>query len=251
MQTLILSPRHSSDTQALWQALIKRDDWKAHRAYRYQVPGDVENPCVYGEMQFCDIIASELGLQLLEPPDHFLEGLPIEFTKRRVELRVHSSLWQYKERKFIKPANDKVFVAGVYERGGHVPHKHILPSCPVIVSDVVEFEVEYRCYVLDRKVVTLSCYEWVGMMHQENPDHRGEVQEFMGDLLKLPDLCLPSACVVDVGLIPGEGWAVIEANQAYASGIYHEAEVSALLPLLARASGRNPLPDDLKFVRPL
>jgi hypothetical protein len=250
MNTLILSPRHSSDTQALWQTIVKRDDWKTHRAYRHQVPEDVENPCVYGGMQFCDIIASTLGLTLLEPPDYFLETLPQEFTKRRVELRAHSSLGQYKERKFIKPANDKVFVAGVYEKGEHVPYKHIQPDCPVIVSDVVEFEVEYRCYTLDREVVTLSCYEWVGMLHQENPDHQKEVLDFMSRLLQLQDLCLPSACVVDVGLIPERGWAVIEANQVYASGIYHEADPERILPLLERASGKGPVrASDAPYVR--
>lgn len=241
MNTLILSPRYTSDTQALWQAVVKRDDWTVHRAYRYEVPWDIENPCVYGEMQFCDIIATKLGLNLLEPPDHFLESLPEKFTKRKVELRAHSSLWQVKERKFIKPANDKVFVAGVYEKGEHVPRRYIDPSCPVIVSDVVEFEVEYRCYLLDREVKTLSCYEWPGALHQENPDHRQEVLAFMADLLEEDDLCLPSACVVDVGLIPEEGWAVIEANQAYASGIYHEADAEALLPIIARAASRGPV----------
>jgi hypothetical protein len=60
---------------------------------------------------------------------------------------------------------------------------------------------------------------------------------------------LPSACVVDVGRLSNGEWAVIEANQAYASGIYHEAEVDKVLDVLAKASGLTVSERDLKFVR--
>jgi hypothetical protein len=34
------------------------------------------------------------------------------------------------------------------------------------------------------------------------------------------DVVLPEAVVIDVGIIEGRGWAVLEANAAWCSGIY-------------------------------
>lgn len=256
MPTLILSPRFSSDTQALWQACIHAKGWNTHRAYRYQIPEDIKNPTVYGEMQFCDIVASRIGLHLLEPPNGFLQDLcqmygGERFTCRKISLIAHKELKHIKERRFIKPANDKVFVAGIYERGEDVPHKYIDPECPVIVSDVVKFDLEYRCYVLDGKVQTLSCYEWPGMVHQENPNEADDARSFARNLLDFYPVRLPSAFVLDVGKLEDGRWAVIEANQAYASGIYHEADVSKVLPIIARAASHEVSEADQVFIRDL
>jgi hypothetical protein len=56
------------------------------------------------------------------------------------------------------------------------------------------------------------------------PASDSEPYEFVNDLLYDHDMhddgfiTVPS--VIDVGRIPGKGWAIIEINQAWASGIY-------------------------------
>ena len=49
---------------------------------------------------------------------------------------------------------------------------------------------------------------------------------------------MPPAIVLDVGLIAGQGWAVIETNPAFASGIYG-CDPDAVLRVLRRASTRR------------
>jgi hypothetical protein len=58
--------------------------------------------------------------------------------------------------------------------------------------------------------------------------------------------------VLDVGHIEERGWAVVEANQAYASGIYGEADVNAVLDVCRRSAGpmSNMLERDRRFLRP-
>ncbi|HNB74240.1 MAG TPA: hypothetical protein PLS70_24185 [Acidobacteriota bacterium] len=41
--------------------------------------------------------------------------------------------------------------------------------------------------------------------------------------------------VIDVGVISGKGWAVVEANAAFGSGIYG-CDPAQVLPVLAEAS---------------
>jgi len=48
---------------------------------------------------------------------------------------------------------------------------------------------------------------------------------------------LPSAIVLDVGLIEGSGWAVVEVNQCHASGIYGDTSVGGVLACCERSSG--------------
>lgn len=257
MNTLVLSPRFSADSQCLWQACINLDNWKTHRAYRYNVDG-VESPCVYGEMQFCDIIAERLGLGLVEPPPEWLANLPREYTKRTVEFIRHGDLVNLEylgRRGFYKPANDKVFAHGIYESGRDVPSKYVDINCPVLISDVVEFTHEYRCYVLDRDVKTHSIYEWSGAIWDPNTSEAkalsADAFSFATDVVKDSKVEMPSAFVLDVGLTENKQWMVIEANQAYASGIYQDANPSEVLPVIQRCSCEMSkiLESDIKYLR--
>jgi hypothetical protein len=56
--------------------------------------------------------------------------------------------------------------------------------------------------------------------------------------------------VVDIGRISGRGWAVVEANAAWGSGIYG-CNPAMVLPVLAWATCRTNTiaPDDARWVR--
>ena len=62
---------------------------------------------------------------------------------------------------------------------------------------------------------------------------------------------LPTAIVVDIGTTDGDGWAVIEANAAWASGRY-TADPDAALDVVLRAAApaAQLTPRDRPFVRP-
>ena len=44
--------------------------------------------------------------------------------------------------------------------------------------------------------------------------------DFCNKVLQDPQAKIPDAVVIDMGRIKGKGWAVIEANAAYSSGLY-------------------------------
>jgi hypothetical protein len=55
---------------------------------------------------------------------------------------------------------------------------------------------------------------------QTEPGERKEAHHFMDALLADSRVKIPPAIVIDVGKIRDRGWAVIEANAAWAAGIY-------------------------------
>lgn len=249
--TILLSQRFSQDSQAVWQAAVRRG-WPVHRAIRFSVPDPLpELVCAYGEVTFCDIMADRARLALLDVPDSWLALLPREFVKRDVwqctKLTVDAE--KFNSRLFFKPANDKVFQCGVYERATDLHLKHIDDDCPILVSEVVEFNVEFRCWVLDGKVINCEYYRLVG--ERDENAAREEAIDFAETVLAHQPEKLPSAVVLDVGIIEGRGWAVVEANQAYASGIYGDAPVDDLLNVILRAAGPQHLllERDRPFVR--
>lgn len=222
MTTLVLTQRNTQDTRHLEVAAAKQG-WNIHRALRMSLPEDLPKPItVFGDIAFCDVVAETYGLGLLETSDDWLPNLNYRYLQREVTLITHRELESIKSRKFIKPANDKVFQAGIFERGSHVPYREIRPNAPVLVSEVVDFDVEVRCHILDRRVVTTSIYQ--GLDWTQSSKHEAEVlasaEDWIQVLLDDPKVNLPSAIVVDIGRISDVGWAVIEANQAYASGVY-------------------------------
>ncbi len=248
-KTVILSPRFSSDSQDIWSATI-RNNWNVHRAIRF-LPPESKDVCVYGELSFCDIMAERCGLALLDAPDTFLLAIP-EYTKRNVWVYTASSIKHIKNRFFFKPANDKVFHRGVYEKGTDVPLRHVDPNCPVIISEVVDFSTETRLYCLDSNVVTAANYIFIDGDNQDEEKEIGEAVEFGNHVLHRCGHLLPSSVVLDVGrLSDSREWAVIEANQSYASGIYTGANVDKILDVVYRSSGplQSVRDDDRKFIR--
>lgn len=251
MPTLVLSPRLTSDSVRLERA-ARESGWGTYRARRYQLPEEIEDPVVHGDVVFCDVMARELGLGLLEPSNEWLAELPSHYLNRTVRAMHHADLRTIVDsRHFVKPANDKVFEAGIFEHGSHVPHRYIDPRTPVLVSDVVYFNLELRCYVLDRRVATAGVYAFTDEDRSEGRERLlyESGLEWIHGLLDGPDveIDMPSAVVIDIGFNPEFGWAVVEANQAYASGLYCGGFTNeqatpgcnpvAVLPVLERAAG--------------
>lgn len=232
--TVMLSQRFSTDSQAVWNA-ARKEGWDVHRAIRYLPPDPLpESVCAFGEVSFCDIMADRAGLGLLDPPDSWLATLPEDLLKRDVASCDASRLHLWGKRAFFKPSNDKVFSAGVYERGSDVPTRYVDPSCPCYVSEVVAFDVEYRCHVLDGVIVRMAFYRMVGA---DDEEMRPDALLFAESVLGSHAHELPSAVVLDVGRIEERGWAVVEVNQVHASGIYGDADVTPVLQTILRSAG--------------
>ena len=74
---------------------------------------------------------------------------------------------QVGERAFIKPAEDKCFEARAYSSRAELPVPGPLPeNLAVLVQEVVEWQLEFRCFALDGRVITASPYWRDGWLAQ-------------------------------------------------------------------------------------
>lgn len=233
MKTLILSPRFTPDSIALRNAAIDAG-WMVERLASWRPslalierPGI--DPIPYGEPLFAAVIAESLGLALIEPGFSWLAKLPRELRKRNIEFTSLAQARIWKQRAFIKPADDKCFPARVYESGNELPPEEALGnSVPVLISEPVIWESEFRAFVLERAVTTISIYSRWGETAQASdgawPATTAEmdaVRNFCESVVgPRVSVDFPPAAVLDVGLIEGRGWAVVEANACWGAGIY-------------------------------
>jgi hypothetical protein len=230
MPILILPPRYIPDSLALADAAMHAR-WDVERLHSWRVPdwlkgrGDV---VLYGEPLFAAAVAKDLGVTLLEPPLHWLAEIREEYRRRKISFTTLADARKRLEPTFVKPADDKCFVAKVFASGRELPGETVLPGItPVLVAEPVKWTVEFRCFVLQRKILTLSPYLRQGELAQAAdgswPAPTSDTDEaltFAETVLADSTVHLPPAVALDVGIIENRGWAVIEANAPWGSGIY-------------------------------
>jgi ATP-grasp domain, R2K clade family 2 len=241
MPTLLLPPRITDDSVKLWRAAIAAN-WQTLRLNRWHAPENLDpaDIAVYGG--YFTAFANDLGISLIVPPNNFLATLPHEFTKRHVQLLPLAEARHLTHRAFYKPADDKCFLAKIYDAGAELPAPNELPDdVPVLISEIVRWQLEFRCFILDRKLITLSPYlRNHGKIETPDGEFPATDEEFsaattfINALLATTTIPLPPTLVIDVGLTQDRGWAVIEANQVWGAGIYG-CDPSAILPILRRA----------------
>jgi hypothetical protein len=251
--TLVLPPRFTPDPIAVGNA-AHAAGWSVERFSSWRLPEGWrgEDVALYGEPLFAAVVANQLGLVLLEPPFDWLTTLAEKYRKRDVRFATLGEARRQLERPaFVKPADAKCFLAGVFPSGAQLPGDDILPgTTPVLIAEPVKWEVEFRCFVLEREIVTLSPYMRHGELAQSPEGHweddRTEMaRDFAQSVLSDVSVGLPPAVVMDAGIIEGRDWAVIEANAAWGSGIYG-CDPAAVLRVVRRAClerGRVPSTD--------
>lgn len=262
-RTLVFSPRANDTSHALASVAHRRGLLTEHLT-GWRVPEGflVGGPAhLYAGPLFADAVAADLGIALLEPPDDWLTRLPREAVRREIRMLTMAEAWTLRTPSFLKPPNDKSFPAGLYLDGTRLPGPDAVDSdTAVLASDPVRFTTEFRLHVLDGEIVTGAQYAIDGDLDIEPLDghaQRDQILGFARDVLSECGDTLPSAVVVDVGLIadadgPGKpAPAVIEANAAWASGHY-AADPERVLDVVLRAAG--PLAEagdrDRRFLRP-
>lgn len=236
MPTLLLPPRHTPDSQLIWRAAVAAG-WATVRLPAWNVPTDLptRDLAFYGEPLLGALVAQSLQLGLIEPPLDWLTTVPAEYLRRRIQFSTLAEARKLTYRAFIKPADDKAFRAQVYASGGALDASELYePNLPVLIAEPVSFSLEYRCFVLEGRIQTLSRYGRNGELHElangEDP-HSPAAEDFARRVLDDSRIIFPPAVVLDVGLLSDGHWAVIECNPAWGSGIYacDPAKVLAVL----------------------
>lgn len=225
MPTLVLTSRTCADTQRLWRAAIDRG-WDVDRHRGPMLPEQFGPPpyVLYTEALYAPSVSKMLGLRLIEPPVDWLAGLPGKYAQRWVRFTTMGDARSATSPQFVKPPNDKSFEARVYDTGLDLPSDPP-DETPVLAADPVTWTVEFRCFVLNRHVQTLSAYLRGGVFLEQSRFAAGEQEledalSFAERLLGDQTVEMPDAVVLDVGHIDDRGWAVVELNAATSSGIY-------------------------------
>ncbi|MCP4151868.1 MAG: ATP-grasp domain-containing protein [bacterium] len=229
MSTLILPPRYTEDSIALWRTASKCG-WKPQRVHGWRLNSPVTDDeiAIYGEALFVSAIAEQSSLKMIEPPFDWLSKLPMEFTKRDISFGTIGDLESISYPAFVKPADDKCFPAGVYNSFSEIPVlQHLEPNIYILVSQPVKWEIEFRNFIREKKCMTSSVYCRNGEIANSKDGNwattereRKEAEAFLQEFLNSEKITLPPSVVVDTGFITGKGWAVIEANPSWGSGVY-------------------------------
>ena len=240
MPTLVLTPRYTDDTQALWKAASALG-WTIERLTAWRVPPHLQalaEPVLYAEALFGPMLAEQLGIDLLDPEEDWLVGLPEHYRCRHVRLTTLADARTLEWPAFVKPPNDKSFPAAVY--AGHELPQGYAEDMPVLVSGVVHFRTEFRCFVLERAVRAWSVYARDGELQRaagfaSSAAEAAGVEAFMAELLADPRVPLPRATVVDIGQLDDGRWACVEQNAAWGAGIYG-CDPAAVLEVIRAAA---------------
>ncbi|WP_405014185.1 ATP-grasp domain-containing protein [Kitasatospora sp. NBC_01539] len=270
MSLLLLAPR-INETGLRLLTSARRRGLRAHTATRWEVPAELAGlrPAhLYGGPLFADVASAALGVAPLEPPADWLTTLPSDLLGRRVECTTLAEARRLRRPAFVKPPVDKLFPARIYPDGSGLPGPDALDDdTPVLVSDIVAFTEEFRLFVLDGAVRAASRYAVDGAL-AVSPSVGPDARAFAADVLAAcahggadgstgsgvgvgSGVGLPGAVVVDIGRT-ADGWAVVEANPAWASGGY-ACDPDAVLDVVLRAAGPAELLTavDAPFVRPV
>lgn len=222
--TLLLSSRNAEDNQLIWRAAVKRG-WTVERIKGIRIPEiDAERIVIYIESLFAQTIARQLGLRLMELENNWLPTIPSVYRQRDVRLTTLADIPESTLPLFLKPPNEKSFPAKVYDSISSLLRDYD-PSTPLLAATPVKWESEFRCFCLDGHVRTISPYLRSGDLSSMDgfaatEDELDQAVNFAERLLHDERVDVPRAIVIDVGTIVGCGWAVVEANAAWGSGIY-------------------------------
>lgn len=225
---LYLSPKHGPDSNSLRKAALARG-WEVVRWPNWQLPPGVDpkaHACLYASPLFAERVSQLTWLEFPEPANDWLPNLSLELVQRQIQATTLSQAREMRKRAFYKPASFKVFKAGVYSCGSELPNESEADgSTQVLISEVVHWESEFRFFILDGEVLTGSVYFRDGESAQVDgqwPSSCEEMDAARDTAVKAYNTGgeLPRSVVIDTGHIRGAGWAVIEANPSWGSGLY-------------------------------
>lgn len=173
------------------------------------IPRESARP--YGPDTFALVVAEKLELDLAEPDPYVALKCPPELLRRTLSVERLGEAKNLEYPCFLKPIVPKQFRARVYANYDELQDEThgLADRTEVLRSEVVTILAEARSFVLDGVVQSCALYEGNGSV-----DLAAKTCERLAMALELP-----SASVLDVGLLDSGQWVLIEANAAWGAGL--------------------------------
>lgn len=219
---LLLNNRYNYSTNDIYKAAINVG-WNPERIHDFnlkQMMEGYETFRYYGNTVQQAFLKDQLPIKFIDFPRQIL--LFQDYAKREVSLIKFEELRQpIIERKFIKPTYEKWFDARIYEVGetitGTPPHNDDL----IYVSEIIDIIDEVRCFCLNGEILTSSYYRINKEVEMKPFDDRLSktlIEFYVKELFNTG--LIKGGIVLDFGRMNNNSWCFIEANEAWASGIY-------------------------------
>ena len=244
MPSLICSSRYTIDSQIL-RRTAQQLGWETLRLDGREIPDWFDAPdddfAFFYTAPHAFDIARQLDRKLLGCSPQWTVELPYGFLKRELHQTTLADALEITGLQFVKHSVSKAFPAAVYDAQTLADATSAIPAESLVhVGEPVEWTHEYRCFVVDRQVKTVSAYLYdreIVKDYESFPDlsesEVNSVTKFAESVLGSPDVSSPPAFVLDVGRIADRGWAVVECNECWASGIYACDPIQVLKTLLS------------------
>ncbi len=205
------------------------------RLARFWDPPAIDRATVrlYGGESFCLVLEQKLALELCSPEDNLLLTLEPRFLGRHVVKTTVAAISAVSLPAFVKSLVPKVIRSRVYSSGSELEAEcsGLDPSTGLLVSDVVAFVAEARCFVLDGRVLDCALYEGIADI--------AAARTFAEEVTAHADL--PRTVVIDVGALRGGGWVVIELNATWGAGL-NGCDPARVLPAIEAATRSGTAP---------
>ena len=244
MSNLLLLPlRHTPEDQQIWREAVQRgwatarvgtnldeirEKISLHSLTRY-----------YGNVLHASQLEPVFPFKLSSIDPSFLVEAMIEgFTYRAICLMKASEVNQpFAIPTFAKSTGIKWIESRVYQVGESLG-SGANPNDLVYLQVPVKFVDEVRCFVMDGKVLTGSYYR---IDQKFNPQWWGEegvtaIHKMVGEIYE--KIKLPHGVVLDFGRLDTGEWALIEANEAWASGLY-DCDPSKVFEVVVASQSRK------------
>jgi hypothetical protein len=231
MPSLILSSQYTTDSQRLREA-ARRLNWETLRLDGDRLPDWFDPPddqiaMFYTAPRAFDV-ASQLNRSLVGCPPDWTISLPRRFLSRDIRQTTLADALNIAEPQFVKHSVSKAFPAAVYNSETlRLATENVAAQSIVHVGEPVTFEIEYRCFISNRRIATACAYLRFGEAISDHSPMSVSTQAeleaalaFANSVLASDAVRFPPAFVLDVGRIAERGWAVVEFNECWASGIY-------------------------------
>lgn len=203
------------------------NSWDSHKSVY-----SPNEPCaLYGEHAFCEFAAQELRLNLYQNSLDWIVKLPHALVKRTIRhttigaaMKLDKTLHHILGKQFIEPANDACFPAAIY-----TDHFPAVPNeTPILLSNYHKWTVKYRFIIANGNVTTACCYYLASAgifnkptiwgMNYTGTETNASAFDFIQQVLT--HINVAPGCVIDVGYVEHEGWAVCGTYPIWSAELY-------------------------------